>query len=113
VSASATAITPPDAFVLGWRKLPDELKLEIVRHALPSGITFVHSFFKKETVPVLVSKRDYVQRVSSTGSSQDVLLMPYDAASVRALQHADVFEQSLLPLLACPDTANVVDEAFK
>jgi hypothetical protein len=55
-------------------------------------------------VPFLVCKRNFVP---SRGFSR----VPY-VASVRALQYVDVFEQSLLPRLACSDTAKFVDEAF-
>jgi hypothetical protein len=92
--------TPTDAFVQGWRKLPDELKLEIIRHALPSGMPFNANFFKGElpqSIKNIIESR--LQRY------------PHDSTVARIV-HLDVFRRSLIPLLACPETASFVDEAL-
>jgi hypothetical protein len=92
--------TPTDAFVQAWRKLPDELKLEIIRHALPSGMPFNVNLFKGElpqSIKNIIESR--LQRY------------PHDS-TVACIVHLDVFRRSLIPLLACPETASFVDEAL-
>jgi hypothetical protein len=92
--------SPADPFLQGWRKLPDELKLEIIRHALPSGITFSGRFFKKESIPSLIDLKNEPHRYSS------------DDPLARALQYANIFEKALFLLLACSETVSFVNEAF-
>jgi hypothetical protein len=68
------------SFAANWRKLPDELKLKVLRHALPSNKTFSELAFKKR-------KR-------------------------RSTPEQGIIRRDVLPLLACPEIADLALEVF-
>jgi hypothetical protein len=86
-----TTATP---FRHGWRKLPDELKLTILRHVLPSGEEFGSLSFNKAEM--------YFECQLLFDCGED----SFPDASLPRFQ-TDVF-----PLLACPETRHLVPEAF-
>jgi hypothetical protein len=92
--------SPDDASAQGWRKLPDELRLQIVRLALPSGKTYYGQYFNKGLCLPLVSHW-----------SKQLFQTP-DSRTPGHVENLEVYSKSLLPLLANPDTARFVQEAF-
>jgi hypothetical protein len=80
-----------DDFLRGWLKLPDELQLDVLRYALPSGEFLTRALFRR--------KRDIERPRGSrvpTGS----------------LNSPTIFDTEVLPLLACPVISHLVHDAF-
>jgi hypothetical protein len=97
---NAASLRHTSAFVLGWGKLPDELKLEIVRHALPRDETVSGRFFNK--------KLNKIDRARFTTRKFPVS----DASIASELELLEQYDTTFLSLLACPETAKFVHEAF-
>jgi hypothetical protein len=87
LSTSTMAQLPP--FITGWRKLPDELKLQIVDYILPTDIYLSH--FNNIGLSVAPSPFEcFVDR--------------YTSGVARSTE--------VQPLLACPETSGLVLEAL-
>lgn len=78
------------SFVEGWRKLPDELKVAILKHALPSGKVFRMAAFHETFV-----------------QSRKKSLYPDNLYDARI-----IFSNQVLPLLACPEISTLALEVF-
>lgn len=87
-------MTEPTIFVRRWTQLADELKLKILRHALPANETMVHIQFNTK-------HRDRtVSTANNMGRKDDIPKEWF------------LFDNEVLPLLACPPIAALAREAF-
>jgi hypothetical protein len=87
-------VTTATPFLDGWRKLPDELKLTILRHALPSREEFGSLSFNKAEV--------YLECRLLYDCGEDYFS---DASLPR-------FQTNVMPLLVCPEIRHLASEAF-
>lgn len=85
----------PTAFLRGWTKLADELKLEIIRHALPANEIMSYIQFHPK------HREDTVQTMSNMGGGREEVPKEWF-----------LFDGEVLPLLACPPIALLAREAF-
>jgi hypothetical protein len=83
----------------GWQKLPNELKLIILRYALPSGETFGWLSFNKTQL-----HQTYSQYTNGCKTPSTSLIARM--AEVRRC------ETNVLPLMACPVIGALIPEAF-
>ena len=89
----------PSTFLQGWHKLPDELKVMILRYAVPYGETF-------SSVNVNKSALDQeCRRVARHGPSR----FRWQQEKIDQLRK---YETHVMPLLTCPETAGLAAEIF-
>jgi hypothetical protein len=83
----------------GWQKLPNELKLIILRYALPSGETFGWLSFNKTQLHQTYSQYTNGCKTPST-------------SLIACMVEVRRCETNVLPLMACPVIGALIPEAF-
>jgi hypothetical protein len=93
--------TSADAFVQGWGKLPDELKLDIVRYTLrATRPSLVISLTRNLTKLIVLDSRPANSR------------FPMHPSIASELELLEAYDSTFLSLLVCSETAIFVHEAF-
>ena len=89
-------MTQPTAFLFGWLQLPEELKLTILRYAVPTGKRLNKANFNANR------RSKQVQRMRQHASARDK----------PDIDEPLQFDINVLPLLACFYTSYLVYDAF-
>ncbi|KAH7392092.1 hypothetical protein DE146DRAFT_757839 [Phaeosphaeria sp. MPI-PUGE-AT-0046c] len=97
-------MSQPKYSLQGWQKLPDELKLEIIRLALPADLQFGAVDFD--------DGKESEQWDPMPAMPNGLELSPEDCGKKNVRGSKDMFDTQVLPLFACPTISYVAIEAF-